>query len=146
MESVNCHLLRTRERDSRLSSSSVRGTRSWVSVEVPGDIWFMVECAVAANADGTKLEVKRHITADFWEARDIYIRTAYEWARLCAYVRAPSIFTKGHTFEPVSEVSQVGSRERLLFRFESGLMLQVVGGNVSHETPLDVVRRVFPLN
>lgn len=138
-------MLRTRERDAREPERPVRGSRYWSTVEVPGDMFFMVECAVAVNHDGTRFEVKRHIATDFWIARDIYAKTACEWSRLYAYIREPSVFDKGHAFQAVAEVSLVGTRERLMFRFESGLMMQVANGRVSHETHLDVVRKVFPI-
>lgn len=138
-------LLRTRERDCRLLEEQARGSRHWVSVEVPGDLWFVVECAVATERTGLNLEVKRHITADFWEARSIYARTACEWAQLFVYVRAPSSLVKGHTFEPVVEVNQVGATDTLLFRFQSGLMVFVSEGKVTADAPLDVVRKVFPV-
>lgn len=147
MDAVTNQMLRTRERDSREPERPVRGSRYWSTVEVPGDVFFMVECAVSTNAEGTRFEVKRQIATDFWVARDIYARTASEWAHIYAYIREPSIFGSGHTFQKVVEVSQVGTRDRLLYRFESGLMVQVAGGSISHGAPLlDVVRKVFPIS
>lgn len=146
MDALRRQMLRTKERDSRQPEQPARGSRYWTTVEVPGDMFFMVECAVAVNVEGTRYEVQRNIATDFWVARDLYAKTACEWVRLYAYIREPSIFDRGHTFQTVVEVSQVGTTDRLLFRFESGLMMHVADGRVSHEAPMDVVRKVFPIS
>lgn len=100
---------------------------------------------MATEYEGLKLEVRRFITADFWEARSIYLHTAFEWAQLYAYVREPKAFNSGHTFEPLVEVNQIDSSSRLLLQFKSGLLLLLSNGQVEPGPAVDVGRKVFPV-
>jgi hypothetical protein len=143
-EEAPAPLLRTRERDCQQVQDSPRGSRFWTHVEAPGDILFILECAV--QTVGTGMQVRRFVCADFWHARDMHRKTAYEWARLFAYFRAPTDFVGGYSFEPIEEVHRVGSSNssKLLFRFASGLMVLARNGNVLAEHPLEFGKRVFP--
>lgn len=135
-------LLRTRERDSRQPDVPVRGERFWTHVEVPGDIWFVLECGV--ETVGGAFSIRRYIATDFWEIRELYKRTVFEWFSLHAFVRSPTDFPTGHLFQTVAEVTRIDAGDKLLLRMSSGLMLMASGGKVLKEQAIEIGRRVFP--
>lgn len=139
---MNSLFLRTRESDGRRPGAPERGIRFWTHAEVPGDIWFVLECAV--ETVGVGIDIRRFITASFWEARVLYKTTAFEWAHLHAYVSSPTDFASGHLFQTVSEVVRVDRGDALLLRMESGLMLMVSGGKILNGPSIAVGRTVFP--
>lgn len=111
-------------------------------MELPGDLFFILECGVEVLGKG--IDVKRFVMADFWQARELYRKTICEWARLLIYVRAPSTFPYGHTFDTVAEVSRVGNEDELLVRLKSGLMLMIHAGSMQKTRLIEVGTTVFP--
>lgn len=139
---MNGLLLRTRECDVRQPGAPERGIRLWTHVEVPGDIWFVLECAV--ETIGTGLDIRRFVTANFWEARALYKKTAFHWASLHAVVRSPVDFPSGQLFQTVSEVLRLDDSDALLLRLESGLMLMASGGRMHKGPAIAIGRSVYP--
>lgn len=135
-------LLRTRDRDSRPADSPQRGIRYWSSVEVPGDVWFVLECGVETL--GIEFNVRRYIATDFWEVRELYKKTTFDWASLHVFVRSPTDFPSGHLFQAVAEVTRIDQDDKLLLRTTSGLMLMASGGKVVKAPAVALGRRVFP--
>jgi hypothetical protein len=130
-------LVSTRERHGIRLPEAQRGVRFWSRVELPQDSWFVVEGCVG-HPDGSR-SVSRHMTADFFEALQICREATFEWVRLLAYIRAPTLFQTGHIFEVVSEAICLDLDDSLLLRFGSGL--NVVLGPASSKSSLG--RRLY---
>lgn len=142
MEHSTRPLIHTREREARRPDLPIRGSRYWTHAGVKSDIWFVVELAVETLNDG--IEVHTVFTADFWEARRVYQVESVVWANLFAYFRAPLDIQIGYNFESVDEVHQIGNdRDKLCFKFKSGLMMMTTGGAVVTGQPLQLGRKVF---
>lgn len=135
-------LLRTREKHGRKNPEQPRGVRYWTAVEVPGDMWFMVEAAASDGSD--RASVKRFVTTDIAEALQLLHAHHVEWSHLHAYVRIPAVYT-GSLFQRVQEVHRVdGSDETLVLRFLSGVMVTVRCGLVTQEQPVGLCHRIYP--
>ena len=73
-------LLRTRERDLRQFGPPERGVRHWTHVEVPTDIWFVVEGRV--NPLEGEPYRKRFVVADFADALRLHRESGFDNAML----------------------------------------------------------------
>lgn len=134
--------LRTDDKDSRKLQLPVRGARHWTVVEVPGDVWFMVEGNQLISRDCA--DIKRFITTTLQEALDLVRGRRFVSASLYAYVREPTTFASGHLFQQVKEVHRFDPSGALLLCFSQGVMVTIQGGEVSNTSPVGVGKQVFP--
>lgn len=135
-------LLRTRERDLRQFGPPERGVRHWTHVEVPTDIWFVVEGRV--NPLEGEPYRKRFVVADFADALRLHRESGFDNAMLHAYVCSPALFERGVHFERVNRVFGLARSNGVLLQFISGLMLVSADGRVEAPCRLDVGTQIFP--
>ncbi len=135
-------LLRTRERDLRQFGPPERGVRQWTHIEVPSDIWFVVEGRITP-LDGDPYR-KRYVVADIADGLRLYRESGFDSAVLHAYVCAPALFERGVHFERVSRVFRLRSSKGVLLQFASGLMVVSADGSVQSPGHLDIGTQVFP--
>ena len=134
--------LRTDEKDSRKLQLPVRGARHWTVVEVPGDVWYMVEGNQLTSFD--RADIKRFITTSLQEALDRMRGQRFLSASLFAYVREPTSFVSGHFFQRVKEVHRFDQSGELLLYFSKGVMVTIKDAEMSNTRPLGVGQRIYP--
>ena len=136
-------LLRTRSKNSCKLAVKAAGVHYWRSVEVPGESFFMVERSEYVTAD--KLEVRRHIATDIYDALELVHEGRSARAKLLAYLRAPATFAAGYHLQVVSEVHRVDAQEStFLLRFESGLLVAMRDGQIDARAPIGICHRIYP--
>lgn len=132
--------VRTRERDSRQPGPPERGLRHWTHVELLSEQCFLVE----ARIDSFEEERRRYLFADFLAALEVYEKGRFSYFDVYAYLWAPRLFPAGCAFQSIAEVYRLGSNQRLLYRFASGLMLASSEGVIEAPEKLDLTVRIFP--
>lgn len=135
-------LLRTDEKDLRRLQLPVRGARYWTAVEVPGEVWWMVEGSQLTAQD--RADIRRFITTTLQEALDLMRSRRFVWTSLFAYVREPTAFLNGHLFQRVEEVHRFDPAGELLVCFSTGVMVSIQDGEMANTKPVGVGHRIYP--
>jgi len=119
-----------------------RGVRAWRTAELVGECWFLVEHCF--DVDGVRT-VRRWIATSVGECERLLSADGAEWSCLFAYLRVPFSSGPGFVFDEVTEIHEVGSEGRLLFRFLNGatVLMPHQGRSVDAITNPEELRPVF---